>query len=118
MNTAWTVEFTRIVTLVGLVLIAGFFSKQWLPVVFIASVVQHIHRSQKKNSHHKNRLNGLVKRFEATIAALPDATLVLNANLEIEWANRVACCRIYLAKKDKRYPIELKWSRRLIQTKP
>lgn len=53
-------------------------------------IVQHIHRTQKKNTHHKKRLSRLAKRFEATISALPDAAIVLNANLEIEWSNQAA----------------------------
>jgi len=53
-------------------------------------IVQHIHRTQKKNKTHKQRLGQLARRYEATIAALPDATVVLNANLDIEWANQNA----------------------------
>ncbi len=53
-------------------------------------IVQHIHRTQKKNKQQKKRLSILARRFEATIAALPDATIVLNSLLEIEWTNQAA----------------------------
>jgi two-component system, OmpR family, phosphate regulon sensor histidine kinase PhoR len=53
-------------------------------------VVQHINRTQKKNKQHKQRLSSLARRFEATIAAIPDATIVLNAQIEIEWTNKAS----------------------------
>lgn len=53
-------------------------------------IVRHIHRAQQKNAHRKDRLRDMAKRYEATITAIPDATVVLNVNLEIEWSNRAA----------------------------
>ncbi|WP_196138863.1 phosphate regulon sensor histidine kinase PhoR [Aliikangiella sp. G2MR2-5] len=53
-------------------------------------IVQHIHRIQKKDKERKARLKGMASRFEATISALPDATVVLNSHLEIEWSNDAA----------------------------
>jgi len=53
-------------------------------------IVQRIHRAQQKNRQRKKNLAELAKRFEATIAALPDAAIVLNEQLEIEWSNRAA----------------------------
>lgn len=53
-------------------------------------IVQHIYRIQKKDTERKRRLASMVNRFEATISALPEATIVLNAQLEIEWVNEAA----------------------------
>jgi len=50
----------------------------------------HIYRTQKKNTEQKLKLAKLAKRYQAIMEALPDATLVLNEDFEIEWANRVA----------------------------
>ncbi|MDH5628642.1 MAG: phosphate regulon sensor histidine kinase PhoR [Gammaproteobacteria bacterium] len=53
-------------------------------------MVQHINRTQKKNKERKTRLREMADRFGATITALPDAAIVLNEDLEIEWVNEVA----------------------------
>ncbi len=51
---------------------------------------QHIYRTQKKNKEQKEKLASLAKRYQAIMEALPDATIVLNENFEVEWANQVA----------------------------
>jgi len=53
-------------------------------------IVQHIYRIQKKDTERKSRLASMANRFEATISALPEATIVLNSHLEIEWVNDAA----------------------------
>ncbi len=53
-------------------------------------IVQHIYRTQKKNIERKKSLSSLAKRYQAIMKALPDATIVLNENSEIEWANQAA----------------------------
>ncbi len=53
-------------------------------------IVQHIYRTQKKNKVRKQSLASLAKRYQAIMKALPDATIVLNEQFEIEWANKVA----------------------------
>ena len=53
-------------------------------------IVQHIYRIQKKDRERKSRLADMAQRFEATISALPEATIVLNLQLEIEWVNDAA----------------------------
>lgn len=53
-------------------------------------IVQHINRSQKRDAQHKAKLKELVRRFDTTISALPYATITLNAQYEIEWANGAA----------------------------
>jgi len=55
-----------------------------------AVIVQHIYRIQKKNKDRKQSLASLAKRYQAIMKALPDATIVLNENFEIEWANKIA----------------------------
>jgi two-component system, OmpR family, phosphate regulon sensor histidine kinase PhoR len=126
MNSAWTVEFTRIFFLFVMGLLIGFVFEAWilaasLPgVIYIGwtliqlrtfeqwirlgaktktapefsgiwqLVVRHINRTQRKNKQHKIRLTSLARRFKATIAALPDATIVLNSDMEIEWSNQVS----------------------------
>ncbi len=55
-----------------------------------ALIVQHIYRTQKKNKDRKKMLSDLAKRYRAIMKALPDATIVLNEHLEIEWANQIA----------------------------
>jgi two-component system, OmpR family, phosphate regulon sensor histidine kinase PhoR len=53
-------------------------------------IVQHIYRTQKSNKDRKKHLSNLASHYHAVMSALPDATLVLNENLEIEWANKTA----------------------------
>lgn len=53
-------------------------------------IVQHIYRIQKKNAERKKKLGKMATRFEATISALPEATVVLNHLHEIEWVNDAA----------------------------
>ena len=53
-------------------------------------IVQHIHRRQRKEKKQKKKLSQIIKRFNASVSALPDATLILNQQLEIEWANNAA----------------------------
>ena len=55
-----------------------------------ASIVQQIYRQQRKEKNRKKRLRDLLKRYNATVSALPDATVILNGNWEIEWSNRAA----------------------------
>jgi two-component system phosphate regulon sensor histidine kinase PhoR len=55
-----------------------------------AQIVQQIYRQQRKEKNRKKRLSELLKRYNDTVSALPDATVILNGNWEIEWANRAA----------------------------
>jgi two-component system phosphate regulon sensor histidine kinase PhoR len=126
MNTAWSVEFTRIiVTLVSMVLF-GLVSGYWTVSVVIHSslyigwnliqlrsferwirdgapsdsapdasgiwelIVQHIHRTQKSNKDRKAHLSNIAEHYQAVMSALPDATIVLNKRLELEWANKTS----------------------------
>ena len=53
-------------------------------------IVQHIVRAQHKNRERKQRLSQMASRFQATIAALPEATVVINSQREIELTNRAS----------------------------
>ena len=55
-----------------------------------ALIVQQIYRQQRKEKNRKKRLRDLLKRYNATVSALPDATVIINGNWEIEWSNRAA----------------------------
>ena len=49
-----------------------------------------IYRSQLRNRKRKKRLTGLIKRFQEATAAMPDATVILDADGAIEWFNGAA----------------------------
>ncbi len=53
-------------------------------------IVQHIQALQLGNTRQKKRLAKTLKRFRGIITGLPYATVVLNRNNEIDWANRTA----------------------------
>ncbi len=124
MKSAWSVEFTRILTALISALLLGLVTGQWLLSVAIHSsiyigwnlyqlkiferwirkgapvksapdtsgvwalIVQHFYRSQKSNKDRKKRLAKIANNYQAVMSALPDATIVLNDKLEIEWANK------------------------------
>ncbi len=54
-------------------------------------IFYHYYLIQNKNKRHKKQLAAMVKQFRATSHAMPDATVVLNKNYEIEWFN--SACR-------------------------
>ncbi len=54
-------------------------------------IVQHIYRRQLAAAKSKKRLASMLTRFNTTISALPDATVILTPSFEIEWANKAAC---------------------------
>ena len=53
-----------------------------------ALIVQHFYRSQKSNKDRKKHLATIANHYHTVMSALPNATIVLNANFEIEWANK------------------------------
>lgn len=62
-------------------------------------IVQHIYRSQKRDTQHKAKLKDILRRFETTISALPYATITLNSQYEIEWVNGAASATLGVEKK-------------------
>jgi two-component system phosphate regulon sensor histidine kinase PhoR len=51
-------------------------------------IVQHFYRSQTSNKNRKKHLTTIANHYHAVMSALPDATVILNNKLEIEWANK------------------------------
>ncbi len=126
MNTAWSIEFSRILVTLFSTILFGFVSDFWILSVVLHSaiyigwnvyqlriferwirkgapassapdssgvwelIVQHIYRTQKSNKDRKKHLSNLAGHYQAVMSALPDATVVLNENLEIEWANKTS----------------------------
>ncbi len=52
--------------------------------------VEDIERRQEWSRQRRDRLEGMLERFQRTAEALPDGAVVLGPNHEIEWANRAA----------------------------
>ncbi len=53
-------------------------------------VTQKIQLTHKKSDRRKDRMANLLKRLQDIIAGLPYATVVLNGNNEIDWANSLS----------------------------
>lgn len=53
-------------------------------------MVQLLYRSQRSHKARKRQLANLANYYHAVMRALPDATVVINSNLEIEWANKAS----------------------------
>ncbi|MFO7592693.1 MAG: phosphate regulon sensor histidine kinase PhoR [Pseudomonadota bacterium] len=49
-----------------------------------------LYRLQLRNRRRKRRLTGLIKRFQEATGAMPDATVILDAEGAIEWFNGAA----------------------------
>ena len=65
-------------------------------------ITQQIQNTHKKSDRRKDRMANLLKRLQGIITALPYATVVLNGNNEIDWANGIS--QVYLnvdIKKDR-----------------
>jgi len=126
MNSAWSIEFSRIVMVVVSTLLFGLVSGYWLLSVVVNGglyvgwnayqlrrferwiragaptasapdasgvwelIVQHIYRTQKANKDRKKRLAQLASHYHAIMSVLPDATVVLNQQLEVEWVNKIS----------------------------
>jgi two-component system phosphate regulon sensor histidine kinase PhoR len=53
-------------------------------------VFYHFYRLQQRNRKRKRKLGVMLKRFQNSTAAMPDAAVVLGKNHEIEWLNKAA----------------------------
>ncbi len=53
-------------------------------------ITQQIQLTHKKSKKRKDRMANLLKRMQGIISGLPYATVVLNGNNEIEWANSIS----------------------------
>jgi len=95
-----------------------------------AHIFEENYRLHQKNRDRKKKLTSYISRFKESTAAMPDATVVLNRNNQVEWLNKAAqdmlglhpsqdvCRRIitliptprltdYLDKKDFSQPLEI-----------
>lgn len=54
------------------------------------SVFQQVLRLQQRNRKRKRKLTNMLKRFQTSTAAMPDAAVVLKNQVYIEWFNRAA----------------------------
>ena len=62
-------------------------------------VFYHVYRLRIKSRNSKRKLADILKRFQKSTAAMPDATVVLNEYWEIEWFNKAAKKFLGLKKK-------------------
>lgn len=53
-------------------------------------IVKHIRLQKRKDKQRKQRVSEILSRYNATVRALPYATVVLNGQFEIQWANPAA----------------------------
>ena len=53
---------------------------------FIGIIVRHLYRQKKQSNERKKRTKDILGRLNRNIAALPDATVLLNQYREIEWS--------------------------------
>ncbi len=54
------------------------------------AITTYILQKDKKSKLRKKRIASMVKNYRKGVAALPDATVVLNGNFEINWVNQHA----------------------------
>jgi two-component system, OmpR family, phosphate regulon sensor histidine kinase PhoR len=57
---------------------------------FMGDIIRHLYHQQKINNKRKKRIKEILRRLNRNISALPDATVLLNQQLEIEWSNEPA----------------------------
>ncbi len=55
-----------------------------------AEIYHHLYRLYERQRRRERRLSDALNRFQQSAAALPDATVVLRSNGEIEWFNTAA----------------------------
>jgi two-component system phosphate regulon sensor histidine kinase PhoR len=65
-------------------------------------VFYHTYRLRQKSRSSKAKLANILKRFQKSTSAMPDATVVLNESGEIEWFNKAAKRYLGLKKKKDR----------------
>ncbi len=57
---------------------------------FIGTIIRHLYQQKKSHNQRKKRTKSILRRLNRNISALPDATLLLNPEHEIEWCNEPA----------------------------
>ena len=66
----------------------------------IGLITRQLYRQKKLHRNRKKRTKQLLRRLNTNIAALPDATVLLNENFEIEWFNDAATQLLNLKRAD------------------
>jgi len=57
---------------------------------FVGIIIRHLYQQKKTYNQRKKRTKAILATLNRNISALPDATILLNAELEIEWCNAPA----------------------------
>jgi len=63
-------------------------------------VIETISRYQKTGRKRKRRISGLLQRFNRTLEALPDAIIVMDKKMKIDWMNVAASSLLGIKRKD------------------
>jgi two-component system, OmpR family, phosphate regulon sensor histidine kinase PhoR len=69
------------------------------------NIFYQIYRLQRRNRKRKRKLTDILRRFQSSTAAMPDASVVLNAQHRIEWFNKAAIKILGLQNRDISTPI-------------
>ena len=64
-------------------------------------IYYHLYRQRKQDKKRKKRLAGFLNQFKKLTEALPDATVVLTADNDIEWFNKAAAEVLGLKRNDR-----------------
>ncbi|TNF89423.1 MAG: DUF3329 domain-containing protein [Gammaproteobacteria bacterium] len=57
---------------------------------FVGIIIHQLYEQKKVQNRRKRRTKRLLRRLNQNISALPDATVLLNGDLQIEWCNEPA----------------------------
>ncbi len=57
---------------------------------FLGNIIRPLYQQKKSYNERKKRTKAILRRLNRNISALPDATVLLNAEHEIEWCNEPA----------------------------
>ncbi len=63
-------------------------------------IIRHLYRQKKIHNKRKKKTKELLRRLNTNIAALPDATVLLNGQYEIVWFNDAATTLLRLQRQD------------------
>ena len=57
---------------------------------FIGIIIRQLYQQKKQHIQRKKNTKSILRRLNRNISALPDATVLLNSDFEIEWCNEPA----------------------------
>lgn len=57
---------------------------------FVGIIIRQLYEQKKIHNQRKRRTKRILRRLNQNISALPDATVLLDSNLQIEWCNEPA----------------------------